>query len=47
MILDLPEKSIEKITVNDKEEYQKFQVSKKKVAHINETKIDFKKEAMF
>lgn len=30
MILDLPEKAIEKITVNDKEEYQKFQDFKKR-----------------
>ena len=41
MILDLPEKSIEKITVNDKEEYQKFQDLKKESGYINETKIEF------
>lgn len=41
MILDLPEKSIEKITVNDKEEYQKFQDFKKESGYINETKIEF------
>ena len=40
MILDLPEKSIEKITVNDKEEYQKFQDFKKESGYINETKIE-------
>ena len=40
MILDLPEKSIEKITVNDKEEYQKFQDLKKESGYINETKIE-------
>ena len=40
MILDLPEKSIEKITVNDKEEYQKFQNFKKESGYINETKIE-------
>lgn len=40
MILDLPEKSIEKITVNDKEEYQKFQDLKKERGYINETKIE-------
>ena len=40
MILDLPEKSIEKITVNDKEEYQKFQDFKKERGYINETKIE-------
>lgn len=40
MILDLPEKAIEKITVNDKEEYQKFQDFKKESGYINETKIE-------
>ena len=40
MILDLPEKAIEKITVNDKEEYQKFQNFKKESGYINETKIE-------
>ena len=40
MILDLPEKSIEKITVNDKKEYQKFQDFKKESGYINETKIE-------
>mgnify|MGYP004598665765 FL=1 len=40
MILDLPEKAIEKITVNDKEEYQKFQDLKKESGYINETKIE-------
>jgi len=40
MILDLPEKSIEKITVNDKKEYQKFQDFKKESGDINETKIE-------
>ena len=39
IILDLPEKAIEKITVNDKEEYQKFQNFKKESGYINETKI--------
>ena len=40
MILDLPEKAIEKITVNDKEEYQKFQNFKKESGYINEKKIE-------
>ena len=40
MILDLPEKSIEKITINAKEEYQKFQNFKKETGYINETKIE-------
>ena len=45
MILDLPEKSIEKITVNDKEEYQKFQDLKKESGYINETKIELQEES--
>ena len=40
MILDLPEKAIEKITVNDKEEYQKFENYKKESGYINNTKIE-------
>lgn len=45
MILDLPEKSIEKITINDKEEYQKFQDFKKESGYINETKIELRDES--
>ena len=45
MILDLPEKSIEKITINDKEEYQKFQDFKKESGYINETKIELQDES--
>ena len=45
MILDLPEKAIEKITVNDKEEYQKFQDFKKESGYINETKIELRDES--
>ncbi len=41
MILDLPEKSIEKITVNDKNEYQRLETLKKESTYINTTKIEF------
>lgn len=42
MIIDLPEKSIQKIIVNNKKEYDKIQKFKEKNNYLDETKIEIK-----
>lgn len=42
MIIDLPEKSIQKIIVNNKKEYDKLQKFKEKNNYLDETKIEIK-----